>query len=702
MIAKMMFKQLRTLVVIVVVLAVARISTATTHYILPQYISWYGHGCFWDGHLNTDNYITPVAGQRYDSADPNVAERHIQQMLTHGITGFQYMWDNKRGDGSWWCGTDPDEYFQKGMMQAKSFDKIKFIVFYEPGCRAMGVNRVEREGKDVIPGITWHEPIIGKPIEDGNQPSYDFSLKSIEGKYFYDELFSHDIDYIASTYMNLPNYIKVDGKAVLVIYDCWRFNNGSEPDQAAGFKRALLRVRTEVYEKYNILLYIAGDFPRYTTTYEYVAGFSPEYYKNLGFLEQYDAIASINYTDYNWFNVKYIANKSCGSPGDIRSLADFTAMAESVSSKWHKVTFSTKRAYRGNLPKKIASAYGSENVRLDFFPFLSFSYAQLYTGDKVASGPIRYGYWSYGKYFHELNTHAEMVKKYRDISPCAEEDVDIILPACWNQFGEGQILEEVTFDIDNPYPLHFGNRYLNVIKKALAMGEESFLCDLTGHWRFEEGKGNKALDASIFCNDGTIHGTASWVNGKNGGALSFNGSDNYVDCGNDDSLNPNEFSVAFWMKGQKTSDGQRIITKNKYEASIKRGWLVLWGDQNNKLGVCLFDKGSRERSVYTIGWPQNQWVHTAFTYKYPYLTVYRDGKQLCCEDVGAWSYAPATSEPLRLGRGYVPSFYRGQLDDIYIYGRCLSLREIKQLKQENTELKRKPILERKLENGISR
>jgi len=45
---------------------------------------------------------------------------------------------------------------------------------------------------------------------------------------------------------------------------------------------------------------------------------------------------------------------------------------------------------------------------------------------------------------------------------------------------------------------------------------------LVGWWRFDEGAGNIVSDSSGHGNDGTIYG-ATWVDGKHGKALSFDG-----------------------------------------------------------------------------------------------------------------------------------------------------------------------------------
>ncbi len=74
-----------------------------------------------------------------------------------------------------------------------------------------------------------------------------------------------------------------------------------------------------------------------------------------------------------------------------------------------------------------------------------------------------------------------------------------------------------------------------VSSRIIAIGEEATkgLEEGLVLWlRFEEGKGDIARDSSGYNNDGKIYG-ASWVKGKVGGGLQFDGVDDYVDCGSD-------------------------------------------------------------------------------------------------------------------------------------------------------------------------
>ncbi len=94
-----------------------------------------------------------------------------------------------------------------------------------------------------------------------------------------------------------------------------------------------------------------------------------------------------------------------------------------------------------------------------------------------------------------------------------------------------------------------------------------------GWWKMDEGKGNKAGDASVNKNKGVLgdgtcqpgSGTCpSWVEGKFGSALSFDGSNDYVNCGNNNSLKVTQnYTVEAWLKTSTASvNGQKPVNKN--------------------------------------------------------------------------------------------------------------------------------------------
>jgi hypothetical protein len=94
---------------------------------------------------------------------------------------------------------------------------------------------------------------------------------------------------------------------------------------------------------------------------------------------------------------------------------------------------------------------------------------------------------------------------------------------------------------------------------------------LVGYWNFDEAGGTTAYDGSDYGNDGTLYNNPAWTagapapgGGSQGTALQFDGVDDYVDCGNDVSLNPgtSDFTWEGWFK---TSSNGPIYTKGEYK-----------------------------------------------------------------------------------------------------------------------------------------
>ena len=74
---------------------------------------------------------------------------------------------------------------------------------------------------------------------------------------------------------------------------------------------------------------------------------------------------------------------------------------------------------------------------------------------------------------------------------------------------------------------------------------------LVSYWTLDEADTDgKAIEDVWGNNDGTIMGDPEMVEGKIGDALKFDGIDDYVDCGNDGSLDfgRKELTVAAWFK----------------------------------------------------------------------------------------------------------------------------------------------------------
>ena len=95
---------------------------------------------------------------------------------------------------------------------------------------------------------------------------------------------------------------------------------------------------------------------------------------------------------------------------------------------------------------------------------------------------------------------------------------------------------------------------------------------LVACWHMNEGTGTTTKDATQNGNNGTLVNGPTWVDGKFGKCLSFDGVNDYVNCGNNGSLNPTDaITIVAWVKYNSVSGCQEIVRKElSYAFGI--GW----------------------------------------------------------------------------------------------------------------------------------
>ena len=107
-------------------------------------------------------------------------------------------------------------------------------------------------------------------------------------------------------------------------------------------------------------------------------------------------------------------------------------------------------------------------------------------------------------------------------------------------------------------------RRINLMLIALVLGLTAgpAHADLVGHWSLDEGTGSVANDRSGNGNHGTVNG-ATWVDGRHGMALSFNGVDDYVEMPVVDGLEAmSNMTAAAWINYTDAGDGWLGIMAN--------------------------------------------------------------------------------------------------------------------------------------------
>jgi len=198
--------------------------------------------------------------------------------------------------------------------------------------------------------------------------------------------------------------------------------------------------------------------------------------------------------------------------------------------------------------------------------------------------------------------------------------------------------------------------------------------ELVGWWRFDEGSGTIANDSSGNGNDGTFNGDPQWVVGYFGGALEFDGTDDWLDCGNDPSLDLTTWTITFWLKVNENKNYNGFIIKGD---DVTENYEVLgFADGSFHFPIAHTD-GSRTYINTAAGViVPDEWAHFAYSYDAAQGRRFYKNGDLIFEDTE--SGTPQTSSvSLAIGNEQPLSRYvNGAMDDIRIYNHLLSEPEL--------------------------
>ncbi|MCK4294226.1 MAG: LamG domain-containing protein, partial [Planctomycetes bacterium] len=192
---------------------------------------------------------------------------------------------------------------------------------------------------------------------------------------------------------------------------------------------------------------------------------------------------------------------------------------------------------------------------------------------------------------------------------------------------------------------------------------------LVGWWTFDEGEGDTAFDWSGHGNHGTLIDDPQWVPGQIGGALDFDGVDDYVDFGNPPGW-PSGLSarsMCGWGKTDTVAAGFRWIAAYGSPGTGQAMFIGMNADD-------LFGGGYGDDVQWNDFWEVGVWHHICLTYDGTTARLYADGSEVA---------SAAKNWNLVLSRAHIgrqvndtTEFWDGSVDDVRIYSRALSQAEI--------------------------
>jgi len=200
--------------------------------------------------------------------------------------------------------------------------------------------------------------------------------------------------------------------------------------------------------------------------------------------------------------------------------------------------------------------------------------------------------------------------------------------------------------------------------------------NLVAYWPFDNDFGDKSGNG----NNGINHG-ATFTTGEINQALSFDGVDDYVNCGNDASLNIRyELTMEAWI------NPDTVLKPTEHSSIVDKGtgyWFLILN--TGELAFLRFNQNDPQTGYgkfsilsTTDTIPTGTWTHVAATYSVSggnAVKLYINGE---LSKGGSFTNGPidSSTSDLTIGDRMGLHYFDGEIDEVKIYNRTLSTTEI--------------------------
>ena len=164
-----------------------------------------------------------------------------------------------------------------------------------------------------------------------------------------------------------------------------------------------------------------------------------------------------------------------------------------------------------------------------------------------------------------------------------------------------------------------------------------------------------------------------------GTALSFDGVNDYVNCGNDDSLDITDaMTISTWVKpsGSIAVTPHRFIGRGYYNNSSDAKYIILFYNYElNEFGYKI--RHDKNPKLITCPGVKGAWQHIVATYDSGTMKLYING-EYAAGTTGADLQSDISNYNLTIGAGISQTLsFNGVIDEVAIYNRALSAEEIR-------------------------
>ena len=217
---------------------------------------------------------------------------------------------------------------------------------------------------------------------------------------------------------------------------------------------------------------------------------------------------------------------------------------------------------------------------------------------------------------------------------------------------------------------------------------------LSGFYSLDDSVNDYTIDSSCNGNDGNIYGDIVFVPGKIGNAFDFSGNNDFIDCGNPQSLNiTGGITVSAWIYAEsgyvEGVSSQRVIgSKYKWaEGGTGKGWLLASSWNGNTLSFTIYNGTgihgyTSVTDFFSSGYGLGKWKHVAGVFKPgQYIKLYVDGLCVSTDNSSIPLSIPYYSDtPTIIGKRSDGNYYfDGKIDDFKIFSCALESDDIQKL-----------------------
>lgn len=197
---------------------------------------------------------------------------------------------------------------------------------------------------------------------------------------------------------------------------------------------------------------------------------------------------------------------------------------------------------------------------------------------------------------------------------------------------------------------------------------------------------------------GTLYGFDATSSGGDGGddvdeglvndySLSLDGTNDYVDCGNNSSLEPDNITISAWVKAEGTLDYYNYVLE-KYGASV--GSIILRTQSAGKYNVLMSFTGAGASSISQDSastFNLKTWHHVVLTYDRSYIKLYVDGiEEASVAETRVINYTPhgTHGSKFEIGQSQHGGDYQGFIDEVSLFNSALSSSDITAMYNDGT------------------